>query len=205
MEIFDISVPIRPGMIIYEGNPGVALERVDSIDEGAKANVSRLELGVHTGTHLDAPLHFLRDGPRSEALDVDRLIGPAVVVDATSVATDFDDAAMRALEIPAGAERVLLKTGNSRLWERDTFTRDFVRLTGTGARFVIERGIAVIGIDYLSIGDEDAHRELLTAGVVPLEGLDLRGIEPGAYELICLPLRLEGSDGAPARAVLVRE
>jgi arylformamidase len=205
VEIFDISVPIRPGMIIYEGNPGVALERVDSIDEGAKANVSRLELGVHTGTHLDAPLHFLRDGPRSEALDVDRLIGPAVVVDATSVATDFDDAAMRALEIPAGAERVLLKTGNSRLWERDTFTRDFVRLTGTGARFVIERGIAVIGIDYLSIGDEDAHRELLTAGVVPLEGLDLRGIEPGAYELICLPLRLEGSDGAPARAVLVRE
>ena len=205
MEIFDISVPIRPGMIIYEGNPGVALERVDSIDEGAKANVSRLELGVHTGTHLDAPLHFLRDGPRSEALDVDRLIGPAVVVDATSVATDFDDAAMRALEIPAGAERVLLKTGNSRLWERDTFTRDFVRLTGTGARFVIERGIAVIGIDYLSIGDEDAHRELLTAGVVPLEGLDLRGIEPGAYELICLPLRLKGSDGAPARAVLVRE
>ena len=205
MKILDISVPIRPGMIIYDGNPGVELERVDSIDEGANANVTRLELGAHTGTHLDAPLHFLREGPGSEALDVDRLIGPAVVVDATSVETDFDEDAMGALDIPAGAERVLLKTRNSRLWERAAFTRDFVRLTGSAARFVIERGIAVIGIDYLSIGDQEAHRELLSAGVIPLEGLDLREIEPGAYELICLPLRLEGSDGAPARAVLVRD
>ena len=205
MKIFDISVPIRPGMIIYDGNPGVALERVESIDDGASANVSRLELGVHTGTHLDAPLHFLPQGPGSETIDVTRLIGPAVVVDATSVEHDFDEQAMSGLEIPDGAERVLLKSKNSRLWERDAFTRDFIRLTGSGARYVTERGIAVIGIDYLSIGDQEAHRALLSAGVIPLEGLDLREVEPGAYELICLPLRLEGSDGAPARAVLVRE
>jgi arylformamidase len=203
VKVYDISVPIRPGMIIYDGNPGVELERVDSIEEGAHANVSRLELGVHTGTHVDAPLHFLAEGPGSEALDPEPLIGTATVVDATSVEGDLDEAALSGLEIPAGAERVLLKTTNGRLWEADEFTRDFIRLTGSGARFLIDSGVRVVGIDFLSIGDEEAHRELLGAGVIPIEGLDLRAIEPGEYQLVCLPLRLENSDGAPARAVLI--
>lgn len=203
MKVYDISVPIRPGMIVYEGNPGVELERVDSILEGAHANVSRLELGVHTGTHADAPLHFLEGGAGSESLELEPLIGPAVVVDATEADSDLDRRALERLDISRGAERVLLKTKNGRLWERESFSRDFIRLTGDGARFVIDRGIRVIGIDFLSIGDEEAHRELLSAGVIPVEGLDLRAIEPGDYQFVCLPLRLENSDGAPARAVLL--
>lgn len=205
MTVYDISVPIRPGMIIYEGNPGVELERVDSIPNGAHANVSRLELGVHTGTHLDAPLHFFEGGDGSESIELEPLIGPAVVVDATSVRGDLDEEALEGLAIPQGAERVLLKTTNGRLWERGTFTRDFIRLTGSGARYVVQREIRLIGIDFLSIGDAEAHRELLGAGVVPVEGLDLRRVEPGDYELLCLPLRLEGSDGVPARAVLLQQ
>jgi RpiB/LacA/LacB family sugar-phosphate isomerase len=199
----DISVPIRPAMPIYDGNPGVHLERESSIADGAHANVSRLDLGVHTGTHVDAPLHFIDGAPGAEALELEPMLGPATVVDATSVESDLDAATLEGLELPAGAKRILLKTPNSELWARDTFSRDFVRLTGSGARYLIERGVELVGIDYLSIGDEDAHRELLGAGVTALEGLDLRDVEPGQYDLVCLPLRLEGSDGAPARAILV--
>lgn len=205
MKVYDISVPVRPGMIVYAGNPGVELERVDSIPDGAHANVSRLALGVHTGTHVDAPLHFIEGAPGSESLELGPLIGRAVVVDATSAEGGLDERTLAGLDIPAGAERVLLKTTNGRLWERDTFSRDFIRLTGDGARYLIGRGVRAVGIDFLSIGDEAAHRELLGAGVTPLEGLDLRAVEPGEYLLVCLPLRLEGSDGAPARAVLIRD
>lgn len=205
MKVYDISVPIRPGMIVYDGNPPVHLERVESIADGAHANVSRLDLGVHTGTHVDAPVHFIDGGPGSESLELEPLIGPAAVVDATSAVGDLDEEALGSLDIPEGAERVLLKTSNGRLWARDSFSRDFIRLTGSGARYVIGRGVRLIGIDFLSIGDEEAHKELLAAGVTPVEGLDLREIEPGAYHLICLPLRLDRSDGAPARAVLVRD
>jgi arylformamidase len=205
MKVYDISVPIRPGMIIYDGNPAVHLERVEAIAEGAHANVSCLELGVHTGTHLDAPSHFIDEAPGSETIDLKPLLGPAVVVDATTADADLDEETLAGLDLPEGAERVLLKTSNGRLWARDSFSRDFIRLTGSGARYVIGRGVRVIGIDFLSIGDAEAHRELLGAGVIPLEGVDLREVEPGEYQLVCLPLRLEGSDGAPARAILVRD
>jgi arylformamidase len=196
-------VPIRPEMPIYDGNPGVHLERESSIAEGAHANVSRLDLGVHTGTHVDAPLHFIDGAPGAETLALEPMLGPAAVVDATSVEGDLDATALERLDLPEGATRILLKTPNSRLWERDTFSRDFVRLTGSGARFLIDRGVELVGIDYLSIGDAEAHRELLTAGVTSLEGLDLREVEAGRYDLVCLPLRVEGSDGAPARAILL--
>jgi RpiB/LacA/LacB family sugar-phosphate isomerase len=196
----DVSVPIRPDMHVYRGNPGVRLERHESIGNGAHANISRLELGVHSGTHVDGALHFIDGG--TEALPLDALLGQAEVVDATSLDGDLDETALASLELPV-AERVLLKTKNSALWELPEFTHDFVRLTGSGARCLIERGVRLVGIDYLSIGDAEAHRELLEAGVVAVEGLDLRGVEPGSYELVCLPLRLEGSDGAPARAVLL--
>jgi len=202
--VHDVSVPIRSEMPIYEGNPGVELERVSSIPDGAPANVSRLTLGVHTGTHVDAPLHFIEDGPGAEAIPLEALFGPAFVVDATAVAADsLGERELESLGIPAEAERVLLKTKNSALWARTDFTRDFIRLDGSGARFVIERGIRTIGIDYLSIGDQEAHRELLGAGVVPVEGLDLREIEPGPYTFVCFPLDVVGSDGGPARAVLI--
>jgi arylformamidase len=203
-KVHDISVPINAAMHVYDGNPGFRLERVDSIAAGASANVSRLDLGVHNGTHVDAPVHFIDGGAGTESLDLGTLIGPASVVDATTVSGDLDAEALGAIAFPSDLTRILFKTSNSRLWSRGTFSRDFVRLSGSGARFLIERGVRLVGIDYLSIGDAEAHRELLSGRVIALEGLDLREVEPGPYELICLPLRLEGSDGAPARAVLRR-
>jgi arylformamidase len=198
----DISVPIRERMPIYDRNPGVRLERALSIPRGDTANVSRLELGVHTGTHLDAPLHFFEGGADAAAIPLEPLVGEAYVADGTALHGPIDADSIRSCDIPEGAERVLLKTPNGRLWERDEFTRDFIRLNGSGARLVVDRGIRLIGLEYLSIGDEEAHRVLLDAGVVALEGLDLRDVTPGWYELLCLPLRVPGSDGAPARAVL---
>jgi len=130
-------------------------------------------------------------------------VGPCVVVEIPDRGLEpIDRAALEAAAIPAGAERVLLKTTNSRLWERDEFTHDFIRLDGSAAALVLERGIRLIGIDYLSIGDQDAHRALLGEPIVALEGLDLRGVEPGPYTLLCLPLRLVGTDGAPSRVLL---
>jgi arylformamidase len=200
--IHDISVPIRADMPIYEGNPGVELERASSIADGDPANVSNLSFGVHTGTHVDAPLHFIDGAPGAEGIPLDALVGPAVVVDATGIDA-LGETELEGLGIPEGAERVLLKTRNSELWNRDDFTRDFLRLDGSGARYVVGRGIRTIGIDYLSIGDREAHRELLGAGVVPVEGLDLRKVAPGEYTFICFPLDVVGSDGGPARAVLI--
>jgi arylformamidase len=204
LELIDITVPVREGMPVYDRNPGVRLELAQSLERGDGANVSRLDFGTHTGTHVDAPNHFLPGAAGIEALPLEAMIGPAHVVDATSLTEDIDAAALEGLDIPAGAERLLLKTKNSRLWELDHFTRDFIRLVESGARFCVERGMRLVGIDYLSVGDPDAHRVLLEAGVVPLEGVDLRAVEPGSYELICLPIKLVGSDGGPARAVLTR-
>ena len=184
-------------MVIYDGDPGVHLDRASDIEAGAHSNISRLDLGVHTGTYVDAPLHFSPNGAGTESLALEPLIGSAVVVDATSLAGPIDRAALKPLAIPARTERVLLKTTNGRLWDSDVFTRDFIRLTGDGAEYLVENGVRVVGIDFLSVGDGDAHRVLLDAGVIPIEGLDLRRVAPGEYELSCLPLRLVGSDGAP--------
>jgi len=206
MEIFDVSIPIRDGMLHYAGNPPVHVTRVHSLEDGEPANVSELDMGAHSGTHVDAPDHFLADGAGAETLPLNALIGPVEVVNATAATVALDLAALRELELPPrGSERILFKTRNSQLWSRGEFTRDFVRLDGDAAAFLVERGAKLLGIDYLSIGDAEAHRILLSAGVVCVEGLDLRGIEPDRYELICLPLKLVGSDGAPARAVLVRQ
>ncbi len=205
MEIIDVSVPIRSEMPIYDGNPGVRLTRVQAIEDGEAANVSELELGVHTGTHVDAPLHFIEGGDGAETLPLEVLIGAAHVVDATSLDGPIDAESLDGLELPKDAERLILKTRNSELWRRNDFTREFIRLTADGARMLIGRGARLVALDYLSIGDQEAHRVLLGSGIVALEGLDLRDVEPGPYELICLPLRLVGSDGAPARAVLIRD
>jgi arylformamidase len=205
LKIFDISVPIRDGMLHYAGNPPVHVTRVRSISAGDPANVSELDLGAHSATHVDAPVHFLSGGAGTETLPLEVLIGPAAVVDATAARNALDLATVRALELPPrGSERILFKTRNSQLWNRKEFTRDFVRLDGEAAAFLLERGAKLLGIDYLSIGDAAAHHTLLSAGVVCIEGLDLRKIEPGSYELICLPLKLVGLDGAPSRAVLIR-
>jgi len=208
MEIIDISVPIRPGMIVYDGDPDVHMERVKTIAGGSSANVSRVDFGVHTGTHIDAPLHFIEGARAMETVPLDALIGAAHVVDATGLASHIDAGALSSLAIPAGAERIIFKTDNSRLWDLDRFSADFIALTGDAAAVLVQRGVKLVGIDYLSIGPKGngvaTHVALLEAGVVILEGLDLRRVEPGPYQLACLPLLLVGSDGAPARAVLMR-
>jgi arylformamidase len=203
MEIIDVSVPVRPGMVTYPGDPPVVLERVRSIADGAGYNLSRLDLGVHSGTHVDAPLHFVANGASVEAFPLDVLIGPARVADVTAA-----EGPIRAGDVdvlPEGVERVLLKTRNSELWGRESFSAEFVSLDAEGARVLVDRGVKLVGIDYLSIGDEEAHRVLLEAGVMAIEGLDLRGVEPGEYQLICAPLKLVGAEGAPARTLLIRD
>lgn len=202
MSLLDVTIPIRNGMPVYDKNPGVRLERARSIAEGDVVNISRLDLGVHTGTHVDAPVHFIEDGEGVEAIEPEILVGESHVVDATSLDADITGEALESLDLPDGAERLLFKTGNSRLWDVDTFTRDFIRFLESGAVALLERGVRLVGIDYLSIGDEAAHRVFLGNGVVPLEGLDLRLVDPGRYRLYCLPLNLVGSDGAPARVLL---
>jgi arylformamidase len=198
----DVSVTVRPGMPVYAGDPGVSFELARSIERGDPANVTRLDLGVHTGTHVDAPRHFFAGGPGADELPLDPFVGPCVVVDATAATGRMDAALVRSLDLPARGGRVLLKTPNSQLWERDAFAPDFVRLDGGGAHALVERGARLVGLDYLSIGDRDAHLALLGRGVGVVEGLDLRGVDPGGYLLVCLPLKLAGCDGAPARALL---
>lgn len=209
MEIFDISVPVHPGMVVYDGDPDVHMERVKTIAGGSSANVSRLDFGVHTGTHIDAPVHFIEGAGATETVALDALVGPAVVVDATMQTDNIDAAALSRLEIPAGTTRVIFKTQNSRLWDLPAFSADFIGLLGDAAEVLVEQGVRLVGIDYLSIGPKGngvpTHTALLRAGVVILEGLDLRGVTPGPYRLVALPLRLVGSDGAPTRAVLIRE
>lgn len=198
MEIFDLSVPVRTGMVTYPGDPEVRLERVKAIADGESANISKLDLGVHSGTHVDAPVHFIDGAAGTDELPLDVLNGPCEVVEVPAL----DESAVDA--VPEGAERVLFKTPNSELWAQDTFPETFERFNAAAARALVDRGVRLVGVDYLSVGDENAHQALLGAGVVPVEGLDLRGVEPGSYELHCLPLRLVGSDGAPARAILIR-
>ena len=204
MEILDVSIPIRTRMPIYPANAGVALRRIDAIADGAVANVSAVDLGAHTGTHVDAPDHFLDGAGGVDTVALEPLIGPAVVVDATAVDKTLDAAAVAAAGMPAGAERVLFRTRNSQLWEQEEFNEDFVSFDASGARALLDAGVRLVGIDYLSIGDPGAHRALLGADVAVVEGLDLRAVEPGPYQLVCLPLKLVGSDGGPARAVLLR-
>jgi arylformamidase len=198
----DVSVTIRPRMPIYEGDPGVDITLAKSIDRGDQANVSRLEMGAHTGTHVDAPCHFVAGGADASALPLDPFIGPCVVADATAATGAIDAAFVEAFALPPASGRVLLKTPNSELWERDSFTHDFVRLNASGAAALIAHGVRLVGIDYLSLGDRDAHVALLEREVGVIEGLDLRAVDPGEYFLACLPLKVAGSDGAPARALL---
>jgi arylformamidase len=201
VEIFDVSVPVRPGMPVYPGDPGVTLERVRSVAEGSAYNVSSLTVGVHTGTHVDAPVHVADGVAGVDELPLDVLVGPATVFDATG-ADVLDAAALDAAGVEG--ERVLLKTRNSELWARDGFAEEYLALEPDAAALLLDRGARLVGVDYLTVGDETVHHTLLDAGVVALEGLDLSRVEPGRYELVCAPLKLVGSDGAPARVFLLR-
>lgn len=202
----DISVPLRSGMPTFDGDPLVFLERVTAMSAGASCNISKLDFGVHSGTHVDAPGHFIDGAAGIEEIDLDVLVGPAVVVDARSIEGNFDAEALTRLALPQGVERLLFRSRNSDLWANPSFNASFAGLTEDGAKMLVERGIRLVGADYLSIAPfgnpTPTHVALLEAGVVIVEGLDLRGVEPGPYELICLPLLIPGSDGGPARAAI---
>ena len=204
----DISVPIRDGMAVFDGDPTVHLERVKSMTDGAICNVSRLDFGLHSGTHIDSPVHFIDGAAGIESVGLDALIGPVYVVDATGIDGSFDRAAIDRLPIPVGTERLLFRSRNTALWDKPGFDASFVAVTGDGAAALVERGLRLVGADYLSIAPFEApiptHQTLLRAGIVIVEGLDLRAIEPGWYDLICLPLLIPGSDGGPARAIVRR-
>jgi arylformamidase len=208
MKIHDITLPISPAMPVWPGDPPVTLEQIESMDRGAHANVTRLDMSAHTGTHVDAPHHFLNDGRTVENLPLDVLTGPALVVQLPDELDLVTAAALEAASIPAGTERLLLRTRNSHLWARrqTDFFPSFVGISADGAEWLVRRGLRLVGMDYLSVApfrqSEATHRILLAAGIVLLEGADLHTVPPGAYELYCLPLKLLGSDGAPARVIL---
>jgi len=200
-EIIDLSVAVSQSTVTWENESVPVIERVNSIAAGDGYNLSRLAFGAHTGTHVDAPAHFIEGGSSTEELPLDALIGPALVVDARGVAEQIDANLVESANL-AGCERVVFATRNSELWGEPGFRNDFVGISPGAASLLVEYGVKLVGVDYLSVGSPETHRELLSHGVVLLEGLDLSGVEAGRYRLICLPLRIVGSDGAPARAVL---
>ncbi len=205
MKLIDVSVPLRADLPTYPGNTPFSLEPMKRIARGDSSNVSTLHLSAHAGTHVDAPRHFFDAGPGAEGLALDVLCGPARVIELTDRRgiTAEDLAAFDLAE----DVRLLIKTPNSRLWGSPEFHPDYVGVTGPAADLLVTRGVKVVGIDYLSVEEykkagAPAHRTLLGAGVIVIEGLNLRDVEPGLYEMFCLPLPIVGADGAPARVVL---
>ena len=206
MRIYDITVPLSPSLPVYPGDPAVAITPIAQLHWGDAANVSRLVLSSHTGTHLDAPRHFFQAGLTIDGIAPHVCMGPARVCafpDATTHLTADD---LRPLGL-AGTQRLLFKTPNSALWERTGFQTNYVALTESAAHLLVDLGVQLVGIDYLSVDafecqDFPVHRILLGAGVLILEGLDLRTVPPGEYELLALPLLLQDGDGAPVRAIL---
>lgn len=206
-KIIDISVPLHSEMPIWPGSSGLQINRVKSLEHGDQANVSEIACDIHTGTHIDAPMHFMRNGVSIDQIPLDIFCGPALIAVLTKVkAIAVND--LENLSLPKGVKRLLLKTRNSELWKegKKNFDPGYVALTADAAEWIVDQGIALIGVDYLSVqrykDGPKTHEILLGAGVVVVEGLNLTDVDPGWYELICLPLKLVGTEGAPARAVL---
>ena len=202
----DVSVPLHSGMVHWPDNPPVRIEYMLHMSRGDICNVSTLSMGSHTATHMDAPFHFLPQGKGLHEMPLDAAIGRARVIEIRDPES-IKPGELRSHNIRQG-ERLLFKTKNStHCWKTDTFVEDFVYISQEAARYLASVGVQTVGIDYLSVGGYtkdgvETHRALLEADIWIIEGLDLSQVEPGMYELICLPLRIDGSDGAPARAIL---
>jgi arylformamidase len=209
MIIHDITVPISPDLPVYPGDPKVEITPLMSLESGDMASVSRLCCGTHVGTHLDPPAHFIPGGLTVDQLPLDILVGPCRVIDTGSLPVITAEWLSR--QPLDGVTRLLFKTSNSELWHKSrTFQRDYVYVDPPAARLMVEGGIRLAGIDYLSIEKFDfdrpeTHLTLLGSGVIIVEGLDLTAVQPGNYELICLPLRIKAGDGSPARVILRRD
>jgi len=207
MKLIDVSVPLDTSLASYPNNLPFSLEAVKRIARGDSSNVSALHMSAHSGTHVDSPRHFYDDGTGTEALPLEMLIGRARVI-------ELRPRGGITAEDLAGVDlsedlRVLIKTPNSKLWGDPEFHKDYAGVTESGAKYLVEHGIKVVGVDYLSVEvfktpGAPAHHVLLAAGTIVIEGLNLRDVEPGVYEMLCLPLKVVGSDGAPARVVLRR-
>lgn len=208
MRTYDITLTITPQMIVWPGDPTVNIQRISSIASGDTANVSQMTMSCHTGTHVDAPDHFLNNGKTTEGLSLDLLVGRAYVLYLPDVSVITASVLMRA-EIPPRTRRLLFKTRNSEYWAKgnNEFHTDFVGLSVDAAELLVDRNVRLVGIDYLSIAPYKlgipVHTILLNAGVVVLEGLDLSQVSQGRYTLHCLPLKLVGCEGSPARAILI--
>lgn len=209
MKIYDISVPVSPNLPTWPGDPAIEISMPDRIADGSVANISRLAFGVHTGTHVDAPLHFVDGAATVDAMGLEPLVGPVQVVEVSETVGAVDAGVVAGCGLRPGVERVLFKTRNSRLWREEPlrFHRDFAAITADGAQALAQRGLKLVGIDYYSVAPFDAptptHQILLGAGIMALEGIDLGAVAPGEYTLMCLPLKLMGVEGAPARAILL--
>jgi arylformamidase len=205
MKLIDVSVPLDAHLPTYPSNTPFTLDPIKRLARGDSSNVSSLRMSAHTGTHVDAPRHFFDDGPGTEALPLEMLLGRARVIEMrTRKGIAAEDLA--AIDLSEDL-RVLIKTVNSRFWGSADFHTDYVGMTESGAKHLVDQGIKVVGVDYLSVEEfrkpgAPAHRTLLGAGTIVIEGLNLSDVEPGIYDMYCLPLRLVGSDGAPARVVL---
>ncbi len=211
MKIHDVSVAIHPDMPVWAGDPPVTIKHVASIEDGDGLNVTRLELGAHTGTHIDAPVHFVSGRRGIDQLDLNTLIGPAYVAE-FDVEREITAADLEAANLPAGTTRLLCKTRNSANWSQRPakFDREFIGLGADAAQWLIDHGWRLIGVDYLGVErfemiDQGAptHHLLLEAEVVIIEGLNLADIPAGHYTLICLPIKIQDGDGAPCRAILM--
>jgi len=210
MRTYDISLTIKNGFPVWPGDPQIILERIQKMEEGAAANVSHIQMGVHAGTHIDAPYHFMGQGASTvENLPLNVLIGRAYVLHVPDQVDLITAPYLEQAGIPPRTRRILFKTRNSRLWQREQlqFQTDFVAVSAGGAQYIVERGIKLVGVDYLSVAPFEystaTHEVLLSAGVVILEGINLSEVSQGRYSLYCLPIKLSGADGAPARAILV--
>ncbi len=204
----DVSVPLHNGMVNWPGDPPFEADRISDIAKGDHATVSRLSMGSHTGTHIDAPAHFVRDGIDVSRLPLEIMVGPARVIQIKDHDAIKEDE-LKTHGISRG-ERVLFKTRNSvDAWRSAKFVEDFVHLTEPAADYLVRVGVRVVGVDYLSVGayrggGAAVHETLLRHGVWIIEGLNLSQVEEGTYDLVCLPLKIENGDGSPARAILRR-
>jgi arylformamidase len=209
-KIQDVSLGIHPGMPTWPGDPKLSIDLVSRMEDGENANVSRLVMSVHTGTHVDAPFHFVSNGVAVDALALDTLIGTCQVVEIDPAVGLITAEEVLSSGINNGVKRVLFKTRNSNIWARgeNRFQENFVALSPDAAEAVVDMGIELVGIDYLSIAPFNegipTHTVLLQNDVIVIEGLNLAEISAGMYRLVCLPLKLLGADGAPARVVLER-